>query len=80
VPRDQQQESESEPADGMDAARRTADVETHAGLIVRAEEKLKYRLQSRSAPAPIIANFTLLVGQLDNPGEAVRTKTFGEDA
>jgi len=40
--RDQEQESESEPADEMDSARTTAEIETHAGLIARAEEKLRY--------------------------------------
>ncbi len=40
--KDQEQESESEPADEMDSARTTAEVETHAGLIAREEEKLKY--------------------------------------
>ena len=40
--RDQEQESEPGPADEMDAARSTADVETHAGLIGRAEEKLQF--------------------------------------
>ena len=42
--RDQQQESqsESEPADEMDSASRTAEVETHAGLIAREEDKLRY--------------------------------------
>jgi DnaK suppressor protein len=40
--RDQEQESESGPADEMDSARATAEVETHAGLIARAEEKLKF--------------------------------------
>ena len=40
--RDQAQESESEPADEMDSARTTAEVETHAGLIARGEEKLRY--------------------------------------
>jgi DnaK suppressor protein len=40
--RDQQQESESGPADEMDSPRTTAEVETHAGLIARAEEKLKF--------------------------------------
>ena len=39
---DQEQESENEPADEMDAARATADVETHAGLIAIAEERLRY--------------------------------------
>lgn len=39
--RDQEQESESGPADEMDSARVTAEVETHAGLIARAEEKLR---------------------------------------
>jgi hypothetical protein len=38
----QEQESESGPADEMDSARTTAEVETHAGLIARAEEKLKF--------------------------------------
>lgn len=40
--RDQRQESESGPADEGDLARTTADVETHAGLIAQAEEKLKF--------------------------------------
>jgi RNA polymerase-binding transcription factor DksA len=40
--RDQQQESESGPADELDSARTTAEIETHAGLIARAEEKLKF--------------------------------------
>jgi len=40
--RDQEQESESEPGDEMDSARATAEIETHAGLIARAEEKLRY--------------------------------------
>jgi RNA polymerase-binding transcription factor len=40
--RDQEQESESGPADEMDSARATAEVETHAGLIARAEEKLRF--------------------------------------
>jgi RNA polymerase-binding transcription factor DksA len=40
--RDQEGESETAPGDEMDAARSTADVETHAGLIGRAEEKLKF--------------------------------------
>ncbi len=40
--RDQEQESSSEPGDEMDTARTTAEVETHAGLISRAEEKLKF--------------------------------------
>ena len=40
--RDQEQESESGPADEMDSARSTAEVETHAGLIARAEEKLRF--------------------------------------
>jgi len=39
--RDQEQESESEPADEMDSARATAEIETHAGLIARAEDKLR---------------------------------------
>ncbi len=39
--RDQEQESELEPADEMDSARATAEIETHAGLIARAEEKLR---------------------------------------
>jgi DnaK suppressor protein len=39
---DQEQESETEVADEMDLARATADVETHAGLIARAEEKLNF--------------------------------------
>lgn len=40
--KDQAQESESGPVDEMDAARTTAETETHAGLIARAEEKLRY--------------------------------------
>ncbi len=40
--RDQEQEAEPPPADEMDAARSTADVETHAGLIARQEEKLRF--------------------------------------
>ena len=40
--RDQEQESDTEPEDEMDLARTTAEIETHAGLIARAEEKLRY--------------------------------------
>ena len=40
--RDQEQESASEPGDEMDLASATAEIETHAGLIAREEEKLKY--------------------------------------
>jgi len=40
--RDQEQESDSEPADEMDSARTTEEIETHAGLIARAEEELRY--------------------------------------
>lgn len=40
--RDQEQESETEPEDEMDLAQTSAEVETHAGLIARAEEKLRY--------------------------------------
>jgi DnaK suppressor protein len=40
--RDQEQESDSEPEDEMDLARTTAEVETHAALIARAEEKLRF--------------------------------------
>jgi DnaK suppressor protein len=40
--KDQEQESEPGPADEMDSARTTAEVETHAGLIARAQEKLRY--------------------------------------
>jgi len=39
--RDQEQESEPGPGDEMDSARTTAEVETHAGLIAREEEKFK---------------------------------------
>ena len=39
---DQEQESEKEPADEMDTARSSSDVETHAALIARAEEKLRF--------------------------------------
>ena len=40
--KDQEQERELEPEDEMESARATAEVETHAGLIARAEEKLRY--------------------------------------
>jgi DnaK suppressor protein len=40
--RDQEQESDSGPADAMDSASTTEEIETHAGLIARAEEKLRY--------------------------------------
>ena len=40
--RDQQQESDAGPADEMDSASTTGEIETHAGLIARAEEKLRY--------------------------------------
>jgi RNA polymerase-binding transcription factor DksA len=40
--REQSQESEFGPGDYIDVARSSADIETHAGLIARAEEKLKY--------------------------------------
>ncbi len=40
--RDQAQESDSGPADAMDSASTTEEIETHAGLIARAEEKLRY--------------------------------------
>ena len=40
--RDQRDDASSSPGDEMDEARSSADVETHAGLIGRAEEKLKY--------------------------------------
>ncbi|MBV8137740.1 MAG: TraR/DksA family transcriptional regulator [Deltaproteobacteria bacterium] len=40
--REQSQESELGPGDSIDVARSSADIETHAGLIARAEEKLKY--------------------------------------
>jgi DnaK suppressor protein len=39
---DQQQESEPPPADEFDSARTASDVETHAGLIAREEEKLRF--------------------------------------
>lgn len=39
--RDQAQEALPPPADEMDAARSLADIETHASLIERAEERLK---------------------------------------
>ncbi len=39
---DQEQESEPAPGDEMDAAKASAEVETHASLIASAEEKLKY--------------------------------------
>ncbi len=40
--RDQEQETEPVPADEMDLARSSADVEMHAGLIARQEEKLRF--------------------------------------
>jgi RNA polymerase-binding protein DksA len=40
--REQSQESDCSPGDYVDVAQSSADVETHAGLIARAEEKLKY--------------------------------------
>ncbi|HUY20459.1 MAG TPA: TraR/DksA family transcriptional regulator [Candidatus Binataceae bacterium] len=40
--RDQEQEAEPPPADEMDMARSTADIEMHAGLIARQEEKLRF--------------------------------------
>ena len=40
--RDQEQEVETSPADEMDLARSSADVEMHAGLIARQEEKLRF--------------------------------------
>ena len=40
--RDQRQEADSDPADSMDTARTTEEVETHASLISGAEEKLRY--------------------------------------
>ena len=40
--KDQEQERELEPEDEMESARTTAEVETHAGLIARAEEKLRF--------------------------------------
>jgi len=39
--RDQEQELEPPPADEVDAARSTADIETHASLIERAEDRLR---------------------------------------
>jgi DnaK suppressor protein len=40
--RDQEQESSSDPGDEVDSANMIEEVETHAGLIARAEEKLKF--------------------------------------
>ena len=40
--RDQEQESSTDPGDEMDSANTTEEVATHAGLIERAEEKLKF--------------------------------------
>lgn len=40
--RDQEQEAELEPEDEIELARTTGEVETHAALIARAEEKLRY--------------------------------------
>jgi DnaK suppressor protein len=40
--RDQEQESSSDPGDEVDSANTSADIETHAGLIARAEEKLRF--------------------------------------
>ncbi len=39
---DQRDESETAPADEMDVARSSADIETHASLIARAEERLRF--------------------------------------
>lgn len=39
--REQEQEAEPPPADSMEAARATAEVETHASLIGRSEDELK---------------------------------------
>jgi DnaK suppressor protein len=39
---DQQQESEPPPADDLDLARTSSDLETHASLIAREEEKLRF--------------------------------------
>jgi len=39
---EQEQESEPPPADDIDLARATADTETHASLIAREEEKLRF--------------------------------------
>jgi len=39
---EQEQESEPPPADDIDLARATSDVETHAALIAREEEKLRF--------------------------------------
>ena len=40
--KDQEQEAELEPEDEIEVARTTAEIETHAGLIARVEEKLRY--------------------------------------
>jgi len=40
--RDQRQESDAEPGDSLDTARTTEEVETHASLISRAEERLRF--------------------------------------
>jgi len=40
--RDQEQEAEPAPADEMDVARSSADIEMHASLIARQEEKLRF--------------------------------------
>ena len=40
--RDQEQESDSDPADELDLEHTTAEVETHAALIARQEERLRY--------------------------------------
>lgn len=40
--RDQQDDAQPAPADEMDLARSSADVETHASLIERAEERLRF--------------------------------------
>ncbi len=39
---DQEQESDSDSADELDLAHTTAEIETHAALIAREEEKLRY--------------------------------------
>ncbi len=40
--KDQEQERELEPEDEIESARATGELETHAALIARAEEKLRY--------------------------------------
>ena len=85
--REQRQESESGPGDYVDMARWSADVETHAGLIARAEEKLntwtKQFLSSEQAPteaawaaiSPFRSNALLL-----SPSRSIASTANGDES